>query len=179
MNKKDIFKLELIGFFVITIIGTLLHFCFEWSGSFKPLALFCTVNESVWEHLKMGFWPAFFFALYEYFKFGRKNHNFWIAKTVALYIIPLTIIIVFYLVKAITGNHYIWLDISLFVIAIALSQIVSYKIITSTKDYSKYKIPSLILLIILTIAFSLFTYFPPKLELFKDTTTNTYGIPNK
>ncbi|MGB7605154.1 MAG: DUF6512 family protein [Lutisporaceae bacterium] len=176
MNKSYIFKKELLGFFIITIVGFLLHFCFEWSGSSKPLALFCAVNESVWEHLKIGFWPAFFFALYEYFVFGRKKDNFLVAKTVALYVIPFTIAIVFYLVKAITGHHYFWLDISLFVIAIALSQIVSYRIITSAKNYSRYNRLSLILLVILIAAFSLFTYFPPKLELFKDTTTNTYGI---
>lgn len=179
MNKSFILRKELLGFFIITIIGILLHFCFAWSGSFKPLALFCAVNESVWEHLKIGFWPAFFFSLYEYFKFGRNKDNFLVGKTAALYSIPITITIVFYLIKAITGQHYLWLDISLFVLAIALSQLISYRIITSTKNYSKYNGLSLILLIILTAAFSLFTYFPPKLELFKDTPTGTYGIPSR
>lgn len=177
MDSKKIIRKEFIGFILITIVGSLLHFCFEWGGSFKPLALFCAVNESVWEHLKIGFWPAFFYALYEYFSFGRKKQNFWIAKAAALYIIPLTIIIVFYLVEAIIGTHILWLDIAMFVAAIALSQFVSYRIITSKNDYSRYKGISIIMIVILTTAFSLFTFFPPKLELFKNPHTGTYGIP--
>lgn len=179
MDNKSILKRELIGFILITIVGSLMHFCFEWSGNYKPVALFCAVNESVWEHLKIGFWPAFFYALYEYFAFGRQKENFWLAKTMALYLIPLTITIVFYLVEALTGRHFLWLDIGMFVAAIALSQYVSYRIITSKKDYSKYKRISLVFLILITAAFSLFTYFPPKLELFKNPQNGTYGIPNK
>jgi hypothetical protein len=179
MDKRNIFIKELIGFFLITIVGSLFHFCYEWSGGLKLVALFCAVNESVWEHLKIGIWPAFFYALYEYFSFGRRNKNFWIAKAAALYIIPITITFVFYLVKAFTGHHFLWLDIGMFVAAIALSQLVSYRIITSSKDYSKYKAAALILLTVMIIAFSLLTYFPPKLELFKDPRSGIYGIPVK
>lgn len=179
MNKRGILIREIIGFFLITIVGSLLHFCFEWSGFYKPAALFCAVNESVWEHLKMGFWPAFFYALYEYFSFGRRKKNFWVAKTAALYVIPLTITIVFYLVEALAGQHFLWLDIGMFVAAIALSQIVSYRIITGRKDYSAIKKISIALLVILTLAFCLFTYFPPQLDLFKNPHTGTYGIPSK
>lgn len=179
MDNKRIFKIELVGFILITVVGSLLHFCFEWSGSYKPAALFCAVNESVWEHLKIGFWPAFFYALYEYFAFGRQKKNFWPAKTIALYLIPLTITVVFYLVEALTGSHYLWLDIGMFVAAIALSQYVSYKVTTSKKDYSKYKGISIVLLILIIAAFSLLTYFPPKLELFKNPQNGTYGIPSK
>jgi hypothetical protein len=35
----------------------LLHFAFGWSGRWLPLALVAPVNESVWEHLKMAYWP--------------------------------------------------------------------------------------------------------------------------
>ncbi|MDF2521576.1 MAG: hypothetical protein K0R84_2204 [Clostridia bacterium] len=179
MDKKRIFIRELIGFFLISILGTLLHFCFEWSGSFKPLAWLCAVNESVWEHLKIGFWPALFYTIYEYFSFGSRKRNFWTAKAADLYTIPLSITIVYYIVKAITGRHFLWLDIVLFVASIALAQLISYRIITSRKDYSKYTGISLFMIILLTIAFSLFSYFPPKLDIFKDVPTGTYGIPKK
>lgn len=177
MNRKSIRKWEIAGFFIITLLGSALHFCYEWSGGFRPLALFCAVNESVWEHLKMGFWPALFFAMIEYFAFGKKNKNFWVAKTAALYTIPIIITSVFYLLKALMGKHAVWIDIALFIVSILISQYISYMTITSFRDYSKFSTAALILLVILTAAFSLFTFFPPKLDLFKNPQTGGYGIP--
>lgn len=177
MNNKSILKWEIIGFFFIAILGSLFHFCYEWSGGLKPIAFFCAVNESVWEHTKMGFWPAVFFAIAEYFAFGRTKKNFLIAKTLAFYMIPIVIITVFYLIEAILAEHSFLLDIALFIAAIFISQWVSYKIITSTRDCSRLKNLSLALLIVILLAYSLFTFFPPKLELFKNPHTGGFGIP--
>jgi hypothetical protein len=156
-------------------MGSLLHFCFEWSGSFAPLALFCAVNESVWEHLKLGFWPGLFFAFLEYFLFGKRVNNFWVAKVLSLYIIPISIIVLFYSYTAVLGRHTLALDILIFVFSIALAQFISYSLMSSEKDYSAFNKVALILLAVLTLAFSLFTYFPPKLELFLDPRTGNLG----
>lgn len=176
MNSNRILKWEIIGFFLITLVGSAFHFCYEWSGYFKPLALFCAVNESVWEHIKMGFWPAVFYSIAEYFAFGKSKKNFLIAKTGAFYIIPIVIIVVYYLLEATMGHHAVWIDITLFVVSILISQWFSYTIITSSNDYSNLKVPSYILLLLILTAFSLFTFFPPHLELFRDPPTGTYGI---
>jgi hypothetical protein len=80
------------------------------------------------------------------------------------------------LIETILGSHALWLDIALFIAAILVSQYFSYKIIISTTDYSKYSKISYFLLSIILIAFSIFTYFPPKLELFRDPPTGGYGI---
>jgi hypothetical protein len=176
LNHKRILKWEIIGFFIISLVGSAFHFCYEWSGFFKPLALFCAVNESVWEHVKMGFWPAVFYAIAEFFAFGKYKKNFLAAKTGALYMIPIIIIVVYYLLEAILGKHAVWIDITLFIAAILISQRFSYKVITSYKDYRRYNVLSYILLILIVIAFSLFTFFPPHMELFKDPPTGAYGI---
>ena len=41
----------LISFLVISIVGTLLHFVYEWSNHNKIVSLFAAVNESTWEHM--------------------------------------------------------------------------------------------------------------------------------
>lgn len=179
MDSKTILRWETAGFFIIAIVGSLLHFCFEWSGYFKPLALFCAVNESVWEHLKLGFWPALVFALLEYALWGKFYKNFWVGKALALYTIPATIILLFYTYTAIAGTHFLIADIAVFIASILLSQIVSFRIITSNTDFSSLRHVSTVLLIILTAAFCLLTFFPPKLKLFMDPQTGKYGIPAK
>jgi hypothetical protein len=53
--KNSILKWEIIGIVFIVLAGGLLHFVFEWSGSWRPLAIIAAVNESTWEHLKLAF----------------------------------------------------------------------------------------------------------------------------
>jgi hypothetical protein len=176
LNIKAVFKWEVFGFFFILLIGSLLHFCFEWSGRCVPLALFCAVNESVWEHLKLGFWPGLFFALLEYVLWGKRGANFLVAKTLSLYIMPILTIILFYSYTAILGTHVLWIDLSIFVVSVLLAQYISFQVIISEKNYSSLNKAAFIMLTVLTLAFSLFTYFPPKLELFIDPRTGKPGI---
>lgn len=179
MNNKGIFKWEAYGFLFITLIGSLMHFCFEWSGGFVPLALFCSVNESVWEHLKLGFWPAFFLAIFEYVCWGKTSRNFIVAKVISLCIIPAAIAAIFYSYTCILGRNFLILDISSFVLAILLAQYISYKLITGSKDYSHYNKAALIFLAVLTLAFCLLTFFAPGFEPFLDPHTGKPGIPSK
>ncbi len=64
--KRSVLRRELIGIGVITVVGAVLHFAFEWSGQLEPVGVIAAVNESIWEHFKIGFWPALFHALFEY-----------------------------------------------------------------------------------------------------------------
>jgi hypothetical protein len=63
---------ELVGMVFIILLGSMLHFTFEWSGNQPIVGVFSAVNESVWEHLKIAFWPALLYLIFEYFK--RKSH---------------------------------------------------------------------------------------------------------
>lgn len=54
-----------IGILFTMILGSLSHFFYGWSGDFFLVGLFSPVNESVWEHLKLLFFPALLFMLTE------------------------------------------------------------------------------------------------------------------
>ena len=47
-------------------LGSLDHFLFEWSGRRPVMGIFAPVNESVWEHLKMGYWGMIVYSVGEY-----------------------------------------------------------------------------------------------------------------
>ena len=55
--KKYVLKWELSGIAFVFLLGALLHFVFECSVESRIVGLFASVNESVWEHFKQGFWP--------------------------------------------------------------------------------------------------------------------------
>ena len=57
----------LAGILFTLTAGILLHFSYEWSMENPFVALFAPVNESVWEHLKLLFFPFLLASLAEYF----------------------------------------------------------------------------------------------------------------
>lgn len=178
-TKKLILSIEILGIFFISLSGSALHFVFEWSGEWTPLAFIAAVNESVWEHLKLAFWPGMIYSLIAYPFLKRKTKNFWAAKTTGLYAMPIVIIVMFYSYLAIAGKSNLVYDISTFILAVSAGQLLSYHLIMKDTCERRLKIIAVALLVIITAAFSLFTFFPPKFPLFRDFVTGKYGIIRK
>jgi hypothetical protein len=175
--KNRVLSWELAGIFFIAATGSLLHFVFEWSGNLAPVALIAAVNESVWEHLKLAFWPSLLFAAVEYPFLRREARNFVAAKTAGFYVTPLVIVLVFYSYTALLGRSILIVDIATFVVAVAAGQLVSCRVMTLGALSKSLQYLSVGALVLLTLAFSLFTYFPPHLPLFQDSRNGSYGIP--
>ncbi len=173
--KRSLFKWELMGVFIIFIFQSILHFGYELTN-LKMLALICAVNESVWEHLKIGFYGALLFYIIEYWFIGKKFPNFWVAKVTALYFIPLFIVSTYYTYTGIIGHHYLWVDLLIAFMSGLFAQSISYKLITSKKNYKVLKNISILLIILPILVFSIFTFKPPHIPLFFDKNTNSYGI---
>ncbi len=160
----------------VLIVGSFLHFLFELSGYFYPVGAIAGVNESVWEHLKLGFWPILFFSPIEYKFIKESINNFIFAKMIAAYTVSASIIILFYSYTAILGTHLLIMDILIFILAIVIGHILSYKIMISNEQPNIISNISLILIIFLAFLFILFTYLPPRLPIFQDSLTGQYGI---
>jgi hypothetical protein len=175
MGSKKIRLWEMFGILFIFLIGAFLHFTFELGGGLRPLALISAVNESVWEHLKIAFWPAFVWGIIEFFAIRKKVKNFFFAKAISFLLIPVIITAIFYSYTHFTGNSILAVDITTFFVSIAVAQIVGYRLMLIRKSYPALNILGGILIIITLAAFSLFTFYPPKFFLFKDP-QGRYGI---
>lgn len=57
----------ILAFIIIGTAGTLWHFVYEWSGENPIIGAIAPVNESVWEHLKLLFFPSLFYFITELF----------------------------------------------------------------------------------------------------------------
>jgi hypothetical protein len=170
-SSKSTFFYESVGMVFIIILGSVLHFTFEWSGSQPIAGLFSAVNESVWEHMKLAFWPALLFAIIERPIVKETVNNFAFAKTIGIYLMVIIIPIVFYSYTAITGKSIFIIDISSFVAAVIIGQLSSYKLLMSRRLPGNLNKLSLIALVLLGLAFALFTFYPPQLPIFKDPLT--------
>ena len=54
--------LHIAGAILVCAMGTLAHFVYEWSGNNPVVGLFCAVNESTWEHIKLLFFPMLLYT---------------------------------------------------------------------------------------------------------------------
>ena len=166
---------QMITVIVCIILGIVLHFIYEWSNQNAIVGVFSAINESTWEHLKLIFYPMVLMAILGYFMIGEKSNNYWFAQSIGIVTAMFFIIVFFYTYTGIVGSDFAWLNIATFLIAVILGGVVTYKILTSRKNYDAEKV-SRIFIIILLLSFILYTCNPPQIALFQDPLTWKYGI---
>ncbi len=169
---------EIAGALVIIIAGTLLHSAYH-NTSYWLLALISPVNESVWEHLKIGIWPVLFFAVIEYPFVKSCTKNFMEAKVAQAYMTAIATLIIFYSYTYFLGHNLLPLDILTFILAVLIGQFVSYMLLTANELDEFFGHMALSGLYLMAGAIAYATYFPPHYPVFMDTMTGKYGMPPK
>ena len=157
---------EGIGILFISVLGSLLHFVYAWSGEIWWVAIFAAVNESVWEHLKLAFWPALLWSLIGWYVIGGSLPNFWVGRAAALLLMPLVITFGFYGYTALLGDNYFPLDLSLFVLAVIAGQIAAMVRYRAAVIGVSGQLTAIGLILISCICFGSLTFFPPDFPLF-------------
>ena len=179
VKSNKLIKVELIVILFCLILGTLLHFTYEWSGENLFIGSFSAVNESVWEHLKLVFYPMLIAAIVEYFFVKDVSNNYVEAKTIGIFTAICFIIVSFFTYSGIIVTSIIVIDILIFIISIILGEYVAYRLMKRENESTvTTECLSIIILVFLLLCFIIFTYLPPEVNLFRDVTTGIYGIGN-
>lgn len=174
MDKNKIRNYQIFSAILTFILGTLLHFTYKVSGENTVVASFSAINESIWEHLKLFYFPMLLTLIIGYFYIGKNISNFLCSKTIGIITSMLFTVIFFYTYSGILGKNLAIIDISSFFVATILGEYVAYRFMNSTfKCNNKIAI---IVLIIVGICFVTFTYSAPQIGIFKDPITEQYGI---
>lgn len=160
------FKTNLFRFIFISVLGVLLHFTYEWSGDNAVVGLFSAVNESTWEHLKLLFFPMLFLTILEVFFRGNSlPSNYFSARVLGILAGMAGIVIGFYTLQGVLGRNYDPLNIALHFAGVFLALWVE------NRQYSKgtglYPGIAAFLLLLLTVCFFVFTFYPPELGIFQ------------
>lgn len=174
MNQN--IKLWSFAGFTLTVAGgTLLHFLYNLTNQNILAAPFSSVNESTWEHMKLMFFPQFFFALFQY-KYFKDYKNFWCVKLTGILTGLLMIPVLFYTYNGAVGKSPDWLNISIFFIAAAIAYITEAHIFMKSPDTPKNQKLCFFIILLIGLFFIIFTFLTPKLPIFKDAINGTYGI---
>ena len=131
MNKKKIRNFQIFSIIFTFILGSLFHFTYALSGNNPVVAIFSSINESVWEHLKLLFFPMLLTIIIGYFYIGKDTPNFLCSKTLGIIISMSFIVIFFYTYTGILGRNIPAIDIISFFIATMLGEFISYVLIIS------------------------------------------------
>lgn len=174
MKIKKIKNYQIFSCFFVTILGTILHFTYQLSGKNHIVAVFSSINESVWEHLKLLYFPMLLTIIIGFFYIGKSIPNFLCAKTLGIVTALLFTIIFFYTYTGILGKNIAFVDISSFFIATFIGEALSY--ILMINRFKCNNTVSIIILIVLFFLFKRFTFTTPNIALFKDPITSNYGI---
>ena len=152
-----------LAFVLTALAGSALHFGFALCPS--PLVgLFCPVSESVWEHLKLLFWPF----LAAGFVLNRRAENAqaaWSGTLAGLLLMPAFLLGVYYTLESGFAFTAGWLNISLYVLSLALGFYLSAKLARS--GALSWLCGVLVILAgLYGAALILFTMAPPPLPIF-------------
>ena len=171
---KKFRNLEIIGFFVVSALAVGFHFIYDATQS-PILAAIAPANESIWEHIKMIFFPYFIWAIVEMLILKPSDQRaFWKAKSYGLLSLPLMLIVFFYTYSGILGYSLTAIDIASTFVYIAIAFIISYRAYKYSWD--RFSNIVAVLAIVFGIMLIVFTYATPRLALFKDAISGNYGI---
>ena len=168
---------QLGGFLFVCAAGTALHFLYQWSGESVAAAPFAAVNESVWEHMKLLFWPMLLWAGAERAVLGGYSRGFWPAKALGTLLGLALIPALYYTYTGAMGVSVMWVDIAIFFVAAAAAFLAETRMLA--RDWrcrGGARASALVLLLLLSAAFVLCTFVPPRFPLFRDPVTGFYGL---
>lgn len=174
-SKEKIYLWQLFGFAVTSLLGTLLHFLYDWTGKNRISALISGVNESTFEHMKLILFPMLIFAFIEWSAFKDRRDLMQI-KLCGMLIGVLLIPILFYTYNGAFGKSPDAVNIGIFFVSAAVAYFYEAKRLKAPdRPLINNSIASLLMLC-LAVAFMLLTFFPPHIPLFKDPISGAYGI---
>ena len=172
--KKSLPLWQFAGFLFTAIAGVLLHFLYDWSNQSALVAPFSAVNESIWEHMKLLYFPMFVFALVERQFIGDEYENYWCAKLAGIFLGLTLIPVIYYSYTGIFGAQIDWINIAIFFVAAAIAYLFETWLLKKNGWKCATPLLALLILCIIGYVFVVWTYVPPKIPLFQDPITSVF-----
>lgn len=173
MNLK---KIKIISCFGVFLMCTLCHFLYDWFPN-TIFSIFFSVNESIFEHMKMLFSATLLYGIIEFILLVKCDikHNNYLFNLLISGLCNIAIFLIIYLpVYYVFGEIMIFTLIWLF-ISICITEFISFNLL-QLENIKNSNIFSLIGIIIIYIIIGYLTYYPPKLDFFFDPEEKKYGI---
>ncbi len=173
--KKNIFIWQVAGLTFTAVLGTILHFLFEWTNLiiFAPIS---AVNESTFEHMKLIFVPSLIFAIVQSCFLKGDYKCFWTVKFIGIFLGTLLLPVLFYTLGGAFGTLSAIINVLIFFVAVIVEYFFEFWLFEKKDCSFCNKWVYLSVLIGIFILFIVLTFYPPEIPLFLDPVTKGYGI---
>lgn len=162
-----------LQFLYISFLSTFLHFSYDITNHMFIFSIIGAVNESTWEHLKIGLFPWFTWFFIRSYYFSYMNTYF--GNFIAIFTFMSTITLIFYGSIFIMKRHFLPISIASFYIGVISGSFFEY-IIKDLILHPFLEIIGLIGLIFFILIWLKWTYYPMKNFLTLDVRYRMYGI---
>ena len=154
----------ILRYLFVVLLGLILFFAYDLSGGNLIVGLFAPVNSSVWETLKLIFFPLLVLTLWDLFISCRNNTAFLPARTMGILAAMAFYVVSFYTIFGIIGAVIFWVAVVIYLASIAYAFLVERKVCGKNRWLTTTI--AIIILILLIILFVVFTLAPPALGIF-------------
>lgn len=155
------------GAILVSALGALSHFVYEWTGQNQLAGLLVPVSESTWEHMKLLFFPMLLTALLLTALLKPIYPHIFTGMLAGLLVGTSAIPVLFYTYSGVLGCCITVVDISIFYISVGIGFFAAYRLTGSVYAESLRHLLSCLTLLWLA-AFVLFSYDPPSLGIFAE-----------
>ncbi len=166
MQRNQLKHVISVGILFTSILGTLAHFVYGWTGENVLTGLFAPVSESTWEHMKLLFFPMLLYGFLSKKYLKHESPCYCYAYLTGLLAGTFAIPVLFYTYSGILGKNYMVIDILIFYLSVILAFFVVYRTASQCKQEKSPFLPG-IFVILLAACFIVFTFFPPQLGIFQ------------
>jgi len=151
----------------------LLHYAYDWFPN-VVIGLFSGIDESNFQHYKIGFYASMIVGVGEYALFRsslKEKPNFWYAQMAGAILIPWAFFILWYIIPALFGQvPWIWLEIIISIVTCYSGALIVSTIQIRLQAYTfdrTIRIILWVIFLILVLEFTIFTFQPPWADVFQ------------
>lgn len=115
----------IFGILFTSLMGTIGHFLYKFTNKDKIIGFLFSTNESLYEHLKLGFTPMLMWMIVENFKL-MNNHSLIVMKGLSMLVFILILIIPYLITAKIFHKNYTFINLASFYIGIIMSYLTTF-----------------------------------------------------
>jgi len=175
MKKSSAFR-KVTGFLFVSAAGTFLHFLYDLTGKSTAAALVSAVNESIWEHIKLVFYPMLLYSVAERHLTEEQTPSFRCIKLTGILLAMVCIPVVYYTYTGMFGISADWFNVTIFFLAAGAAYYLEYRLENSGCTCRISSGMWFAVLLLIAAAFTAATFRPPRIPLFRDPLTGSFGI---
>lgn len=152
---------------ILFFAGWIWHMIYAATGFNDVIGLIAPVNESVWEHLKLGYGATLVLMVRDVWRAVRGQQNTSVlGRAAGIIVMNIAIVVGFYSYEAVIGSSLIVVDIALYGVACWIATLIHERI-ASRRPSAIFEYVGIALLVMIAFVFAYLTIHVPDVAIFR------------